>query len=83
MFDIAMLIIAICALILTVTMVVGLFVAIYTDKRKVYKITYNHIKLNNEYSFVTYVYATNVVRAAREIQDKAYVIRSIEEVKDV
>lgn len=83
MLDIAMLIIAISILLRVIAEIVGTLIQLYKDKRKTYKITLSHIKLNNEYSFVTYVYATSIVRAAHEIQDKAYVIRSIEEVKDV
>lgn len=80
MFDITMLLLAICVLLITIAGIVGLFIAVCKDTRKLYKVTYVHIFSMGE--FVAYVRATSKVHVSRKFKNKNYAIRSIEELKD-
>lgn len=83
MIDIPMLILAICMAAFTVASIIGLFIQLYMDKRKVYKVTYLYRWSNVPYELFEYVHATSIVHAARKIKYKDGIICSVEEVKDV
>ena len=80
MIDIPMLILAICMAALTVASIVGLFIQLYMDKRKTYKVTYLVHWSIVPFELSEYVHATSIVHAARKIKDVT--VLSIEEVKD-
>lgn len=83
MLDIALLIIAICMLLFTVAGIIAMFISLYMDKRKVYKVTYLYRWSNVPYELFEYVHATSIVYASRKIKYKDGIICSVEEVKDV